>query len=206
VDEAGIRQLIDIGAGLPSAGNVHEVAREDGAGVRVVYADNDPVVLAHGRDMLHGVPDTVILGHDLRAPGEILADPELRRLIDFGEPVGILLLAVLHFISGDDDPAGIITELLKPFPEGSYLVLSHGTHDADPAVNDIRNVYDEATTRGFPRRRDEILALVRDLDLVEPGIVWIPQWRPEPGTGIPDHPEESYGYALVARKPGPHRM
>jgi hypothetical protein len=201
VNEAGIRQLIDIGTGLPSAGNVHQVAQHGRAGVRVVYVDNDPVVLAHGRAMLHGVADTLILEHDLRAPGEILADPELRRLIDFGEPVGILLLAVLHFISDEDDTAGIIAELLAPFPAGSYLALSHVTQDGTPAVDDVVDVYAEATAQGYPRRRDQVLAMVRGLDLVEPGMVWIPQWRPEPGAEMPAHPEQSYAYALVARKP-----
>jgi hypothetical protein len=202
VNEAGIRQLIDIGTGLPTAGNVHEIAQQGGLPVRVVYVDNDPVVLAHGRNMLHGVPNTVILEHDLRAPGEILADPELRRLIDFSRPVGILLVAIFHFISDDDDPAGIISELLAPFPAESCLVLSHVTQDGTPAVGDtVRNVYDEATAQAFVRSHDEVLSLVRGLDLVEPGLVWLPQWRPEPGTVLPDHPEEFYAYALVARKP-----
>jgi hypothetical protein len=175
--------------------------------VRIVYVDNDPVVLAHARDMLHGVPDTVILEHDLRAPGAILADPGLRRLIDFSEPAGILLVAILHFIADDDDPAGIIEELLRPFPAGSYLALSHGTQDAIPEVGETaRNVYDEATAQGHVRSRDEVLALVRGLELIEPGIVWVPQWHREPGTVIPAHPEESYGYALVARKPRARRM
>jgi hypothetical protein len=207
VNEAGIRQLIDIGTGLPTAGNVHEVAREDDIPARIVYVDNDPVVLAHGRNMLHGVPDTVIIEHDLRAPGEILADPELRRLIDFHEPVGILLVAILPFISDDDDPAGIIAELLRPFPAGSCLVLSHATQDATPELSEtLSNVYDEATAQVFSRRGDEVLAMVRELDLVEPGMVWLPQWRPEPGAEIPDHPEQFYAYALAALKPRARRM
>src|SRR5713101_4482849 len=112
VSEAGIGQLIDIGTGLPAGGSVHEVAMHANPATRIVSVDNDPVVLAHGRALLHGVPNTAILEHDLRAPAEILADPELRRLIDFREPVAILLVAVLHFISDADDPAGIISELL----------------------------------------------------------------------------------------------
>lgn len=205
VREAGIRQLIDIGTGLPAGGNVHEVAHHDNPEARVVYVDNDPVVLAHGRHMLHGVPNTVILEHDLRSPREILADPQLRRFIDFSEPVGILLLAIMHFIPDDDDPAGIISELLAPFPEGSYVALSHVTQDATPAVNEALDVYNEATAQGFSRRRDDVLALVRGLDLVEPGMVWLPQWRPEPGSEVPPHPEEFYVYALVARKSAPHK-
>jgi hypothetical protein len=201
VNEAGIGQLIDIGTGLPAGGNVHEVARDANPATRIVYVDNDPVVLAHGRALLHGVPNTAILEHDLRAPAEILADPELRRLIDFGEPVAILLVAVLHFISDADDPSGIISQLLAPFPAGSYVALSHATADGTPAINDAAKVYDEATAQAHVRRRDDVLALVRGLDLVEPGMVWTPQWHPEPGAEVPPHPEDFFFYALVARKP-----
>jgi S-adenosyl methyltransferase len=201
VAEAGIRQLIDIGTGLPAAGNVHDVSAQADPATRIVYVDNDPVVLAHGRSMLHGVPNTVIIEHDLRSPAAILADPELRRLIDFSEPVAILLVAVLHFISDDDDPADIIRQLLAPFPPGSYLALSHATADGTPAINDAAKVYDGATAQAHVRRRDDVLALVRGLDLVEPGMVWTPEWRPEPGAERPPHPEEFFYYALVARKP-----
>ena len=198
--DAEIRQFIDIGTGLPSPGNVHEVARQADPAIRIVYVDNDPVVLAHGRNMLHGVPNTVILSHDLRAPAEILADPELRRLIDFSEPVAILLVAILPFISDADDPAGIIKELLAPFPSGSYLALSHATADGTPAVIAAAKVYDEATAQVHVRRRDDVLALVDGLDLVPPGLVWTPQWHPEPEAGMPSRPADSLGYALVARK------
>lgn len=201
VADAGIRQLIDIGTGLPAAGNAHDVATKIEPATRIVFVDNDPVVLAHGRDMLQGVPDAVIVEHDLRAPAEILADPELRRLIDFSEPVAILLTAVLHFISDADDPAAIIAELLAPFPPGSYLALSHVTADATPAMNDAAKVFDEATAQAHVRGHDEVLALVAGLDLVEPGLVWTPQWRPEPGSEMPSRPADFAYYALVARKP-----
>ena len=199
--DAGIRQFIDIGSGLPASGNVHDVARQADPAARIVYVDNDPVVLAHGRNMLHGVPDTVILSHDLRAPAEILADLGLRRLIDFSEPVAILLVAIVHFISDADDPAGIIKELLAPFPSGSYLALSHATADGTPAVNDAARVYDEATAQAHVRRQDGVLALVDGLDLVPPGLVWTPQWHPEPEAEMPSRPADSFSYALVARKP-----
>src|SRR6201994_1928167 len=130
--EQGIRQFIDVGTGLPTAGNVHEVAQEAAPGTRVVYVDNDPVVLAHGRHLLHGVPGTTIIEHDLRRTKDILDDPELRALIDFGTPVAVLLVAILHFIPDADDPAAVIKKLLAPFPSGSYLVISHGTADAVP--------------------------------------------------------------------------
>jgi S-adenosyl methyltransferase len=110
VTEAGIRQIIDIGAGLPTVGNTHEVALAADPGTRVVYIDHDPVVLAHARDMLHNVPNTAIVDRDLLKPEEILADPMLRRLIDFDEPTAFLFLSVLHFVSDQDDPAGLIAD------------------------------------------------------------------------------------------------
>ena len=197
----GVRQFLDIGAGLPCAPSVHEVAQDAAPGSRVVYVDNDPVVLAHGRHLLHGVAGTAIVEHDLREPDEILADPGLRALIDTEEPVALLTVAVLHFIPDEDDPAGIVRKLLEPFPPGSYLVLSHGTADAVPAVRAAAAVFDQATTSAHVRTREQILALADGLDLAEPGIVWLPQWRPDPGSGPPPNPAEAYMYALAARKP-----
>ena len=110
--EAGIRQIVDIGAGLPTVGNTHEIALEASPEARVVYVDHDPVVLAHARAMLHNVPNTAIIDQDLLKPDEILADPLLRSLIDFGQPTAFLLLSIMHFVSDEDDPAGLITRLL----------------------------------------------------------------------------------------------
>src|SRR5260370_5717479 len=107
VNEAGIRQLIDIGTGLPTMGNVHEVAMAANPATRVVYVDHDPIVLAHARNMLQGTPNAVIIGHDMRAPAGILADPELGRLVDFGEPAGVLFVSMLHFLADADDPAAV---------------------------------------------------------------------------------------------------
>ena len=199
--ECGIRQFIDIGTGLPTVRNVHEVAHDAAPGSHVVYVDNDPVVLAHGRHLLHGLAGATILEHDLREPDEILADPGLRTLIDFEQPVAVLLVAVLHFIPDQDDPAGIIRKLLEPFPAGSYLAVSHGTADAVPEVNEAAAVYEQATASAHVRGRDHVLRLVDGLDLVEPGIVWLPEWRPDPGGGPPASPAEAYLYALLARKP-----
>ena len=142
-----------------------------------------------------------ITEHDLRQPDEILAAPELRALIDFEQPVALLLVAILHFIPDDDDPGGIIGKLLEPFPSGSYLVMSHGTADAAPEVNAAAEIYDQATSSAHVRSRDHILRLIEGLDLEEPGIVWLPQWRPDPGLEPPPNPAEAYFYALVARKP-----
>jgi hypothetical protein len=201
VNEGGVRQLIDIGTGMPTPENVHEVAMAANPATRVVYVDDDPVVLAHARNMLQGTPNAVIIGHDARAPADLLADPELRRLIDFDEPVGVLLVSILHFLADADDPAAIIGELLAPFPAGSYVALTHVTADAAAQVRAAARVYDVATTRMFVRSREEVLALVPGLDVVKPGLVWTPQWRPEPGEPVPAQPRDGYCYALVARKP-----
>src|SRR5580658_4508976 len=195
VNQAGLRQLIDIGTGMPTPENVHEVAVAANPAARVVYVDHDPVVLTHARNMLQGTPNAVIIGHDMRAPADLLADPELRRLIDFAEPVGVLLVSVLHFLADTDDPTAIIGELLAPFPAGSYVALTHVTADATAQVRAAARVYDAATTRMFVRSREEVLALVPGLEVVKPGLVWTPQWRPEPGDQVPAQPSDDYCYA-----------
>jgi S-adenosyl methyltransferase len=201
VGEAGLSQLISIGIALPAAENVHQVAVAAGPAARVVYVDDDPMVLAHARDMVAGTASAVILGHDLRAPAGILADPELRRLIDFGAPVGLAFFSTLDFIADAENPADIIVGLLAPFPPGSHVALTHATADANPEVKAAARVFDEATMRMYVRSRAEVLALVRGLEPVPPGLVWTPQWRPEPGESLPGRPSDSYTYALVARKP-----
>ncbi|HEY0718992.1 MAG TPA: SAM-dependent methyltransferase, partial [Streptosporangiaceae bacterium] len=200
VGQQGVRQFVDIGAGLPTVGNVHEVAQEADPGTRVVYVDNDPVVLAHGRHLLHGVSGTAIIEHDLRRPEDILADPDLRALIDLDAPVAALLVAILHFIPDSDDPAAVIRKLMEPLPPGSHLVISHGTADAVPGVNDAAAIYRQSTSSAHVRSRDQLQRLIKGLELVEPGIVWLPEWRPDPGSEPPANPAEAYFYALVARK------
>lgn len=200
VKEAGLTQLLDIGAGLPTKGNVHEVAVQANPRTRVVYVDHDPVVLAHARDLLNSVTNAVILQHDMRDVEDILADPELRRILDFDEPVGILLVSMLHFISNDDEPAAIIGRLLAPFPAGSHVALTHGTADVAPQVNEAAQVYETATTPMHVRCREEVLGLVDGLELIEPGLVWTAQWRPDPGEETDHRPCNSYYYALMARK------
>jgi hypothetical protein len=201
VREAGLSQLLDIGAGLPTAGNVHQVALETGRAVRVVYVDHDPVVLAHARDLLSSESSAVIIGHDMRAPDAILGDPELRDRFDFDQPVGMLFVSMLQFLSDADDPGELIARLLAPFPSGSYVAITHGTADVAPQVQDAARVYEGATTQLYPRTRAQVLGLVDGMDLVEPGLVWTPQWRPDPGDPIPEDPSDSYYYAVVARKP-----
>jgi len=201
VGEAGIRQIIDIGAGLPAAGNTHEIALDADPATRVVYVDHDPVVLVHARNMLHGVPNTAIIEQDLLAPDEILADPALRNLIDFSQPTAVLLLSILHFVSDSDDPAGLIARLLEPFPVGSHVAISHATPDTVAEVNDVERVFDEATEQAHVRSRAGIAKLVAGMEIIEPGLAWPPEWRPDPGEQVPANAAESYYCVLVARKP-----
>jgi hypothetical protein len=199
VSEAGITQLIDIGPGLPTQANVHEVAHNANPATRVVYVDHDPVVLAHARDTLANAANVAIIARDMREPGEILADQQLRELIDFEKPVGLLFVSMLQFLPDEDDPGGIIQRLLAPFPAGSYVALTHGTADAAPNVHDAESVYQHATTTLHPRTREHVRSLVDGLQLMEPGLVWTPEWRPEPEDPRMDHPSDCYYYALVAR-------
>jgi trans-aconitate methyltransferase len=199
IGEAGIRQIIDIGAGLPSAGNTHEVALDVCPRTRVVYVDNDPVVLAHARDMLHGVTSAAVINQDMLQPEKILADPAVRELIDFGEPVALLFLSILHFIADEDDPAGIIARLLAAFPPGSYVAISHAAYDTAPEVKEVEEVFDEASSQGHVRTRAEIARLVAGMKILEPGLVYPQEWRPGPGDVIPDDARETYYCVVVAR-------
>ncbi len=201
VAEAGIRQIIDIGAGLPTVGNTHEIALHASPDARVVYVDHDPVVLAHARHMLQGIANTAIIEQDLLEPDAILADPVLRGLIDCSQPVAFLLLSILHFVSDEADPAGIIAALLDPFPSGSYVAISHATPDTVPEVSDVERVFDEATEQAHVRTRARIARLVAGLEIVEPGLAWPPEWRPDPGDEVPANAAESYYCVVVARKP-----
>ena len=201
VGQEGIRQIIDIGAGLPTVGNTHEIALDASPQAKVVYVDHDPVVLAHARNMLQGVPNAAIIGHDLLDPDAILADRVLRGLIDFTEPVAFLYLSILHFVSDEAGPAGIIARLLDPFPSGSYVAISHATPDTVPEVEDVQRVFDEATEQAHVRTRAGIRNLVEGMEIIEPGLAWPPEWRPDPGDVIPANVAESYYCVVVARKP-----
>jgi hypothetical protein len=200
VGEQGIRQIIDVGAGLPTVGNTHEIALGVSAQARVVYVDHDPVVLAHGRNMLHNGPGTAIIRQDLLEPERILADPDLRELIDTRQPVALLLLCILHFVADEDDPAGLIARLLAPFPAGSYVAISHGTPDEIPEVIDGARVWNEASEQAYVRSRAAIGKLVAGMEIVEPGLTWSPEWRPEPGEPMPANAAEAYFCVVVARK------
>ena len=198
--ELGIRQFVDIGTGLPTMSNVHEVAQSAAPDSHIVYVDHDPIVLAHARDMLHGVDSTKIINHDLRDPAGIMADPELNALIDLSRPVAVLLVAILHFISDEEDPLGIISALMKPLPAGSYLVISHATADSITQLENATEVYKQATSSLHNRTQAEVEALFAGCDLLDPGVVRLAEWRPDAGEVAPDGPGGSLFWCGVGRK------
>jgi hypothetical protein len=201
---ARIRQFLDIGTGLPGAGNTHEVAQRIAPDSRVVYADNDPLVLAHVRALLTSSQDgqARYIGADLREPEKILANPVVRETLDFGRPVALMLVAVLHFIADADDPSAIVTTLLGAFPPGSYLVASHATPEHDPAgIRGMERAYRSAGMTAQIRTVEEFGRLAfSGLELVDPGLVLVSEWRPADGGPRP-RPEDVNCYGAVARKP-----
>ena len=199
--DLGIRQFLDIGTGLPTMNNVHEVAHEVAPGARVVCVDNDPVVIAHARDMLNGVPNTRIVSGDLRHPAGILADPEVRSALDFGQPVAVLLVAILHFITDEEDPRSIVTAFMDAVPAGSYLVLSHASADQYTQAAGASRVYEDASAGLHFRTRDEVAAMLAGFSLVDPGeVVWTPHWHPDEQTPPVESPGGAMIWCGVARK------
>ncbi|MBO0818054.1 MAG: SAM-dependent methyltransferase [Actinobacteria bacterium] len=195
--EAGVRQFLDIGTGLPSAGNTHEVAQAVAPESRVVYVDNDPIVLAHARALLASSPEgaTSYLDADLRHTETILR--KAAATLDFGQPVAIILLGVLQLIGGADDPYQIVAVLMDAAPPGSYLVIGHPASDIDPAAVRAAAGYSQRVAPMTPRSRAEVARFFTGLELVRPGLVQLPEWRPEPGPR-PDGPVAMW--CGVARK------
>jgi S-adenosyl methyltransferase len=204
VKEAGVRQFLDIGTGLPSANNVHEVAQRIAPECRVVYTDNDPLVLAHARALLTSSPQgrTAYIDADLREPEKILADPVVRDTLDFSQPVALMLVAILHFVPDGEHPERILRTLLGALPAGSYLAASSLTADYDrDGVAGLVRTYRESGVPLQARSLDEFAELAfPGLELAEPGLVLVSDWRPEPGRQSP-LPAEVGVYAGVARKP-----
>ena len=201
--EAGIRQFLDIGTGLPTTNSVHEVAQSVDPSCRVVYADNDPLVLVHARALLtsSAAGRTAYIHADARDPGAILDNPAVRGTLDFGQPVGLMLVALLHFIPDEDKPAEIVATLLDALPPGSYLTASHLTmeHDTDAAGRGLQAMRGAGISMQ-KRASDEFARLAfTGLELVPPGVVLVSEWRP-PGEGPRPSPAEVNCYGGVARK------
>jgi hypothetical protein len=204
VAEAGVRQFLDLGTGLPTTNNVHEVAQALDPSVRVVYADNDPLVLAHARALLTSSPEgrTAYIQADLRDPVSILNSPAVREVLDFSQPIALVTVSVLHFVLDEFKPAGIIGEYLGALPSGSFLAASHATGEHLPAA--ALTTMQTYRSSGVPlqlRDCDEFAALAfTGLELVPPGVVLVSEWRPS-GTGPRPAPAEVNCYGGVAKKP-----
>ncbi len=201
--EEGIRQFLDIGTGLPTADNTHEVAQSVAPESRVLYVDNDPLVLAHARALLTSSAEgkTAYVEADLRDPDAILQNPALADTLDLTQPVALILVAVLHFIPGHGAAQPIVRRLMDTLPAGSFLVVTHATTDFVPPeiAAAHQKMYDEGRSDIWARDKKEVTALFEGLELIEPGIVPNSEWRPEP-----DAPEVDLrhvaGWTGVGRK------
>ena len=176
--DAGIRQFLDLGSGIPTLGNVHEVAQKATKDAKVVYVDVDPVAVAHSRHILAGNPNTVVIQEDLRNAKEVLTHPDVRGLLNFDEPVALLLVAILHFVTDAEKPGEIVSTLRDALPDGSFLVLSHATGDLFER-SDAQAVYKNATASMNLRSHAEVERYFDGFDLLEPGLTQVPFWRPD---------------------------
>ncbi|MBC3841744.1 SAM-dependent methyltransferase [Streptacidiphilus sp. 4-A2] len=205
VGEAGLRQLVDIGSGLPTADNVHQIAQQLEPSTRVVYVDNDPVVLAHARALLADSKETVVAVGDLRDPAAILAEPTLREHIDFEQPVGLLLCGILHYVLDNEEPLRIVRQLIDALPSGSYVFIHHlitPDDSADEGTIAAEAALRQGVGRGQFRTLPEVAAFLEGLDLVEPGVVTVTEWRPDEDTpSLVDNPVLRLAAVGVARKP-----
>jgi hypothetical protein len=202
VGEAGIKQILDIGSGLPTAGNVHEIAQEIEPTVRVAYVDKDPIVLAYGRALLSTDDNTTVITADLRNPDEIFEDGEVRRLIDMNEPFAVLLGGVMMHLEDDEDPAGVAARIRAQLPSGGYLMHCGCADPGDPRAKELNRIFTETGmgSRCF-RPVEEQLVYFDGLDLVEPGFVSASRWRPNPDFPDPDNPAQAMLVGGIGRKP-----
>ncbi|MER7731905.1 SAM-dependent methyltransferase [Streptomyces erythrochromogenes] len=208
----GVTQFLDIGSGIPTFGNVHEIARAASPGARVVYVDHDPVAVAHSHAVLLDDEQTGVVAADLRRPKEILAAPEVGRLLDFDRPVALLLVAVLHFLEDTDRPYEAVAELRDALAPGSLLILTHASYEGIPLTEEVAGgavgVYRDIRNPLVMRTGEQISGFFEGFEMVQPGLVSMPDWRPdraERGEGGEDGetPEDPYafsGYAGVGRK------
>ncbi len=208
IGERGVRQFIDIGSGLPTVGNTHDVVHKVDPAARVLYVDNDPMVLLHSRAFIGSDSTVGAICADLREPDTVLDHPELRRLIDFSEPVGLLMTAVLMFVSDTSDPWALVSRYLGALAPGSYLSLSHLTDDYKPpvAAEGFRSVFDHATEHLYFRSKAKVERFFGGLDLVppyegaEPGVTFTGLWGAE-DVDLADSDGSRWLYCGVARKP-----
>jgi SAM-dependent methyltransferase len=204
----GVRQFLDIGSGIPTEGNVHEIAQAAIPDARVVYVDIDPEAVSESLELLAGNQYATAIRADVREPAAVLDHPQVRKLIDFNEPVAVLLVAVLHFVEDNQEAGDIVAALRSVLAPGSHLVLAHATVDDlvfDPQLlKRTQDVYRRQTSTPFtPRTKADVAQLFDGFELVEPGLTWLNHWRPEPDMvdEFKDHPQMSSFYVGVGRLP-----
>jgi O-methyltransferase involved in polyketide biosynthesis len=198
--QQGVDQFVDLGSGIPTVGNVHETAQEINPEARVVYVDWDPVAVAHGQAILADNDRTAVVGADLRDAEEVFANPQLRELIDPARPTAVLLIAVLHFVPADQKPAELISRITMLLGPGSYVVISHGSLEGQQSrLGQAANLYQQTASPVTMRSQQEIAELFGDLELVEPGVVATPLWRPDYPDEVGPQAAAYPGFAGVAR-------
>jgi hypothetical protein len=197
----GVRQFLDLGSGIPTVGNVHEIAQRLDPQARVVYVDHETVAVAQSQLLLEDNAFADIVPADIREPEAVLDHEITRRLLDFRRPVGVIMCAILHFVSDESDPERMVATYRDALCSGSYLAMSHGTTDNRPDLQAFGDAYEQTRKPVTLRPREGILRLFEGFELIEPGLVFTPQWRPEHPSEIGDDPERSGVYAAVGRKP-----
>ena len=200
--EQGIDQFLDIGSGMPTAGNVHEVTQRINPSARVAYVDIDPVVIAHSQAILRDADHAVAIQADARRPQEVLAKPEIRDFLDFTRPIGVVAVAILHFVPDNAEARDVLHSLTDGVVAGSYVALTHATADAvDTAIAQAgEQNYQRANAPFHFRTHAEVAAILGGLELVEPGLVYLPLWRPDVDDDLLDQPERSANYGALGIK------
>ena len=196
----GVAQFLDLGSGLPTVQNTHEIAQAADPAAQVVYVDNDPSAYLHARALLADDASTTVVLADIREPDTLLAMPGVTRFIDFSRPVGLILNAVIHHVLDEEDPYGIVERYKEVLAPGSYMQLTHFS-DSSPQAMANEQVLRQSLGRGQTRSREQIARFFDGLDLVEPGLVYLPQWRPDEPVSLPLDPGGKLMLVGVGRKP-----
>ncbi|HEX5119012.1 MAG TPA: SAM-dependent methyltransferase [Pseudonocardiaceae bacterium] len=197
---AGIDQFLDLGSGIPTVGNVHEIAQRINPEAKVVYVDNEAVAVAHSALILEGNPRAGVVQADVREPDQVLTAEVTRKLLDFSRPVAVIMCTIIHFVPDSDDPAGVVGAYRDAVAPGSYLALSHATSYSRQDVESVRAAYSQTANPVTARTKPQIERFFDGYELLEPGLVFTQQWRPDHPSDVGDDPENSGLYAGVGRK------
>jgi SAM-dependent methyltransferase len=203
--QSGVDQFLDLGSGIPTVGNVHEIAQRANPGAKIAYVDVEPIAVTHSNTILAGNDLAIAIRADIRDPHSVLTDPEVTELLDLDRPVGVILAGVLQYVSDDDDPAGMIRGYVDRLASGSYVAMSHPstdelTRERAEGANAASNMYSRTETPFHYRSKSEFEAFFAGLELVEPGVVHMWDWRPEIGSDADDPAGRVTGFAGVGRK------